>query len=293
MKWYQVKELGAGAKRLILLYNIYKIFGRRVVKFIVYFITFFAFCSAGYIRKCSAKYLKIIGLKPSLINQYRHFLEYSISLLDRMEVFSGKFSPERISFADESDKKKLDEDFNKGVFFICSHLGNIDVMRALLKKYPEKHVTVFLSEEHCRIFNDFIKTVSAKMNVSVCPVEDIGLETSIETQEKLNNGEFVFIAGDRTSKNAANFKTELFGKSVEFPLGTFKFAQIMEVPVYFVCAIKDKDDCYTVHLQKFSPLDSQSKSVTLKNMQHEYVQFLEEKTKLAPLQFFHFYDMFE
>lgn len=291
MKWYQVKEQAAGAKRLLLLYFIHKHFGRNAVKFLIYFITFFAFCNASEIRRCSAKYLAIIGLEPSLVNQYRHFLEYSLSLLDRMEVFTGDFDLSRIEFADKQDEEKLDEDFEKGIFFICTHLGNIDVMRALLKQYPQKHINVFLSKEQCRIFNKFLKTISVKTSITAYPVEEIGINTSIEIKEKLNNGDFVFIAGDRTSKNAANFTTKLFGRNVEFPLGTFKFARAMEVPVYFVCALKDYNENYKIHLKKFSNYGK--KAETLSNMQKEYVQFLEEKTLLTPFQFFHFYDMFD
>ena len=291
MKWYLLKEQAAGTKRLLLLYYIYGIFGRNAVKFLIYFITFFAFRAAKEIRKNSAKYLKIIGLEPSFKNQYRHFLEYSLSLLDRMEVFSGKFDLQRISFANENDRAMLDKDFDSGIFFICSHLGNIDVMRALLKKHPEKHIRVFLAKDQCKIFNNFIKSISEKTEVTTYPVEEIGLETSIETKESLNKGEFVFIAGDRTSKNAANFQAKLFSRNVELPLGTFRFAQLMEVPVYFVCALKDEQENYKIYLKKFTNYDS--KKTTLINMQNEYIEFLENNTRNYPFQFFHFYDMFD
>ena len=91
MKWYQAKEQAAGVKRLFVLYYIHKFFGRNFVKIIVFFVAFFAFWGAKKQRQASAKYLKIIGENSSIFNQYRHFLEYSFSLLDRMEVFSGRF----------------------------------------------------------------------------------------------------------------------------------------------------------------------------------------------------------
>ena len=291
MKWHQVKEQAAGIKRLFLLYYIHKIFGRKTVKILIYFITLFAFFGAKNIRKCSEKYLSVVGIKPSLINQYRHFLEYSLSLLDRMEVFSGRFDNSRISFADENAKQELDADYDKGIFFICSHLGNIDVMRSLLKDDPDKKINVFLAKNQCKIFNDFIRAISAKTTVTTYPVEDIGMDTSIEIKDKLTHGQIVVIAGDRTSKTSNNFKTKLFNRTVEMPLGAFKFAQLMETPVYFVCLIKSPDETYKIHLKKFIPDDNSEK--TLAKMQKEYVEFLEEKTLSAPFQFFHFYDMFE
>ncbi|MBO8430038.1 hypothetical protein IAC76_01490 [Spirochaetes bacterium] len=290
MKWYQVKEQAAGIKRLFFLYYVHKAFGRNAVKFLVYFITLFAFFGAKQIRKCSAKYLEIIEIKPSLFNQYRHFLEYSMCLLDKMEIFSGRFDTSRISFADENDRKQLESDYGKGIFFICSHLGNIEVMRALLNENSGRKVNIFLAKDQCKIFNDFIKAISVKQTAETYAVEDIGMDTSISMKDKTANGEIIVIAGDRTSKTSRNFKTKLFGREVEMPLGAFKFAQLMEVPVYFICVIKSPDETYKIHLKKFIPTHNDSTLISA--MQKEYVEFLEEKTLSAPFQFFHFYDMF-
>lgn len=290
MRWYQQKEQAAGEKRLLITWKIYKLFGKKAVRLLAFFVTLFAFFGAKEARKCSKKYLKIIGLKPSLTNQFRHFLEYSFSLVDRMEVFSGNYDCERIIFDNEEDRKNLFQDFENGVFFICSHLGNIDVMRAFLNKNPDRRVNVFLSGEQCKVFNNFIKQISIETPAVMYPVEDIGIETSIEIKDKLSRGEIVFMAGDRISKNSTNCKVELFGKKVEFPLGTFKFAQIMESPIYFVCAIREGNS-YRVYLKKFT--SDAKKSAAASQMQKDFAKFLEKHTALAPLQFFHFYDMFD
>ena len=290
MRWYQAKEQAAGEKRLLITWYIYKIFGKKAVKMLAFFVTLFAFLPAKEARRCSAKYLQIIGIKPSLVNQFRHFLEYSYSLVDRMEVFSGKFDYNKIIFDSEEDKILLENDFDKGVFFICSHLGNIDVMRAFLNKNPERHVNVFLTEEHCKVFNGFVKQIEVETPVTTYPVEKISIDTSIEIKDKLSKGEIVFMAGDRTSKNSSNSNVQLFGHRVEFPLGTFKFAHIMECPVYFVCAICEGEN-YRVHLKKFET--EAVKSKVAKIMQKEFAEFLEKLTSVAPLQFYHFYDLFD
>lgn len=290
MRWYQLKEQAAGEKRLFLTWYIYKIFGKRAVRLVAFFVTVFAFLGGRGPRRNSAKFLKIIGLKPSLKNQFKHFLEYSYSLIDRMEVFSGNYDYHRIIFDSEEVKNSLINDFEKGVFFICSHLGNIDIMRSFMDKYPERRVNVFLSAEQCKIFNNFIKSIEIETPAVAYPVEDINIETSIEIKEKLSAGEIVIMAGDRTSKNSSNSEVELFGKRVLFPLGTFKFAQLMESPVYFVCALREGEK-YRVYLQKFH--SDVPKSQRALQMQKDFALFIENLTYKAPLQFFHFYDLFE
>lgn len=283
-KWYQVKEQSAGEKRLLLTWKIYKIFGKKAVQILAFFITFFAFLNAKEQRRCSKKYLKIIGIKPSLLNQFRHFLEYSYSLVDRMEVFSGNFDYNKVIFENKDDEKI----FKNGVFVICSHLGNIDIMRAFLDKYPEKRVNAFLSKEQCKIFNSFIKQIAVEKPVTTYPVEEIGIDTAIEIKDKLSAGEIVFMAGDRTSKNSTNSTLEFLKRKVQFPTGTFKFAEIMDCPIVFACALREHGK-YRVYAEKFIP---ETKKCS-EQLRIEFVEFLEKHIPLAPLQFFHFYDMFE
>lgn len=283
-KWYQVKEQAAGEKRLLLTWKIYKIFGKKTVRLLAFIVTFFAFINAKEQRRCSKKYLEIVHIKPSFVNQFRHFLEYSYSLVDRMEVFSGNFDYNNIIFNNENDEKI----FNQGVFIICSHLGNIDIMRAFLDKYPNRRVNAFLSAEQCKIFNNFIKQIAVEKPVTTYPVEEIGIDTAIEIKDKLSAGEIVFMAGDRTSKNSINSTVYFLNRKVQFPVGTFKFAQIMECPIVFACALHE-DKKYKIYMQEFSSKEKKS----AETMQKEFVKFLEKHIPIAPLQFFHFYDMFE
>jgi len=290
MKWYQVKEQAAGEKRLQILWYIYKLSGKKVVKFLVFFITFFAFLGAKDARRCSKKYLSIIGIKPVLGNCFRHFLSYSNSLLDRMEVFAGTYKPENVVYSCENDRKLLENDLKNGVFFICSHLGNIEIMRAFFSGKQVKNVDIFLSKEQCKIFNSFVYNLEVKTPVTVYPVEDISLETPIEIREKILNGDIVIMAGDRTSKNSTNSSAKFLGQNIHLPLGTFKFAYLMECPIYFVCALNEREK-YKIYLKKF--IFEGSKQKTLEKMQSEYIEFLESLTKKYPFQFYHFYDFFE
>lgn len=291
MKWYQIKEQAAGERRLLFTWEIYKIFGKKAVKLIAFLVTLFAFPGAKEARRCSKRFFEIIGLKPSLKNQFRHFLEYSYALVDGIEVFSGNYDYHRIIFDNIEDKKMLDNDISsKGAFLICSHLGNINVMRALLNK-EDVRVNIFLAAEQCKVFKNFIERIKVEMPVTTYPVEEVSINTSIEIKDKLARGEIVFMAGDRTSKNSTNTEVEIFGHRAEFPVGTFRFAELMGSPVYFVCALREGEN-YRIYLKKFQ-CSAKEKSVITTQMQEEFVSFLEEHTRIAPLQFFNFYDMFD
>ena len=295
-KWYQIKEQAAGEKRLWLSWYLYKIFGKKALYWIAFLVTFFTFIFAKDIRKYSKKYLAVIspltGVKPSLFNQFRHFLSYAFVLADKIEIFSGKFDRAKILFASDGEKELFYNDFYKknGIFCLCSHAGNTEVMRSFFinnEFWPDFSVNVFMSRTQSQIYNNFISKISKKIPLNYFYVEDIGIGTSIKLKENLDKGGVAFIAGDRLAENtnAAVFEAELFGHKVELPEGSFKIAELMEVPIYFVIALKTRNDTYTIHLQKH-------KFTNIKELEKSYVKFLERITLLSPLQFYHFYDLF-
>ncbi len=297
LKWYEVKEQAAGRKRLMLLWYIYKIAGRRPVKFIVFFVTFFAFLGAPGIRKCSQKFQKIISGNGGIIQDFRHFLSYAYSLVDTMEMYTNKFGIQNIYFANEDDKKVLFKDFKakNGICFLCSHLGNINAMRVFFKSGTEIdgiNVNMFLEVNQCKIFKDFLASITPDDPINVYPVEGIDLTTSIDLKEKLDNGEIVFIAGDRISAHNPNsvFPLKFFGHNTYFPLGAFKLSLVMDVPIYFIACTKDEKGMYAIHVKKFEL--SGKRSQMLEQLKEQYVEVLEKLVKKYPLQFYHFYDFF-
>ncbi len=312
-KWFQIKERAAGQKRLMFMFYVYKIFGKKAVNFLTFWVALVTFLSSKSLREYSKTNLSVIfdyckknnqsSPAPDFINSFKNVFNYSLTLVDNMEIFSGDYDVNKILFNSENDKNIFYEDIKarKGIFFICSHNGNINVLRMFFKnKDPLKRsdVNVMLSKQQCKVFNSFLKKVyekgKVKMHntVSFFPVEEIDIDTSIELKQKLDNGEIAFMAGDRLSSGSANitFTSKFFGKDVEFPVGTFKMAQLMETPVYFIGALKTKNDSYTIYLEKFSA--AQSKKESLIKMEKEYVKFIEKLTIIDPLQFYHFYGLF-
>lgn len=306
MKWYQIKEQAAGEKRLMLLWYIYKIFGKNIVRFITIFIAFFTFIFAKPIRKYSHKNLGIIynftqnqSAKPTIYNCFKLILNYAWSLIDRMETFANRYPVSKLIFDSDTQKHFMEEDIKnkRGIIFICSHIGNVEVLRTFVQQpqwSENPHVNVFLSEEQCKIFNKFLKKIQVKTKITTYPVEQVGIETVIELEEKLNKGEVIFIAGDRVSKNTGEsaVKLDFLGHKTDFPTGSFHLAQLMDASIYFISAIKNKNDRYKVYLEKFEKDNNLKKSENIALMQNKYCNFLEKIVQISPLQFYHFYEMF-
>ena len=295
MKWFQIKEQAAGEKRLILSWHLYKIFGKNILYVIACLVSFFTFIFSKKIRNYSKKYFCITepytNVKPNLINQFMHIFSYAQTLVDKILVYSGDFNADDLIFESENDKELLFSDIkqDKGVFFICSHIGNIEVLQSFfLSKNTRVNndINIFMSHKQSQIFNNFLKKIQIPFPVKLYPVEDIGLNTGIELKENLDKGGIVFIAGDRISENNnnKNIETKLFNHKIFLPKGTFKLAELMDVQTYFVSAVKTGSK-YKIYYEKQNNLNNN-------DLVKQYTQFLEKMVRITPFQFFHFYDFF-
>ena len=293
MQWFQIKEQSAGTKRLLLSWYLYKIFGKNVLYLIAFFVSFFTFVFAPKVRNYSKKYFEIIkpytNLKPSPVNQFKHIYSYAISLVDKMLVYSSDFDSKDVVFADKDIETKLFEDIKKqkGVFFICCHVGNIEIMHSLLAdNNSEFNINIFLSNKQSQIFNSFLNSIKREFPVKLFFIEDVGLNTAIELKENLDGGDVVFIAGDRLAENndIKSIETEMFSHKILLPEGTFRFAKLMEVPVYFISAVKIGNK-YQIYAEKQDILSE-------KELVNAYTKYLEKIILVNPFQFYNFYDFF-
>lgn len=294
-QWFEIKERSAGIKRLKLSFYIYKLFGRKPLDWIAGFVSFFTYIVSPTLRKYSRKYFQVLynytndkKYRPSFLNSLKHVYMFALSLVDKVEVFSGK-----ANFKFIIKNPELETDLKKGgLFFIFTHVGNVEIMRSFLQHTEHKKVNIFMQKKHCETFNNFINSLSDNKDVKIFPVEEIGIETVIELQEHLKNGELVFMAGDRLSSSNTNkcYNANLLNQEINLPLGTLKFALMLEFPIYFISCLKSEKQ-FIIESQKFER--DNNKNNNLKKLQEEFANFLEKMTLLAPYQFYHFYDIFK
>lgn len=301
-EWFEEEEKTAGTKRLYLTWWIYKHFGIKPLKFIAFFIILFAYAGLKEQKNTLDTYFCALGnftqnkkFKPTFCNKFKIFLNYANSLVDKIQGFSGNYK--NIEFENfevqEGIKEQLEN--KKGIFFITNHIGNVKIMRILLMTdiLEEKpKINIFLQKNHCKIFNTFLNKIAKEVDITTYPVEEIDIETSVEIEEKLNNGEIVFMAGDRISaQNKMSFYEEtILDKKVKLPIGVLKFAQMMSTNIYFVTCAFDKKG-YKIMSKKFEK--ENSKQDTIKKLQKEYSQFLQSSILKYPYQFYHFSKFFE
>ena len=294
--WYQIHEQSAGKWRLETLWFIYKIFGIKFLKFVLRFVCLFIVPFAKPARIASKKYVKILnayqkkfGYKQTKISTFSHIYTFACAVLDKMVATCDK--KQRIKFTihkndDWTQFQKYLKD-NHGVFLICSHLGNIEVLSA----FPDathKKMHAFMQVSQNKTFHQFMMRHNVATNTTIYPVENIDISMAGEMYDNLQNGDLVMMAGDRTSPNSPQkFENVSFlGVDCRFPIGTFKFARSQSHPIFAICVMNTGHEKYSVYVK-------QIKSENIHEMINEYAKFLEKLVLIYPKQWFNFFDFFK
>ena len=295
-KWYQIHEQSAGTLRLELLWFIYKIFGIRFLKFILWFVCLFIVPFAKPAREASKKYNEILnnyqrthGMKETKISAFSHIYAFACGALDKMSANCDNKTKIKFMVYKNADWDAFQSCIqnNMGAFLICSHLGNIEALSA----FPggkNKKMHAFMQVSQNAIFHKFMTRHTNAKNTIIYPTEDINMGVASTMYDFLQNGDLVMMAGDRTSPNTpARHETVPFlGTDCRFPVGTFKFAKSMSHPIFAICIMNVKGEKYGIYVKKID-------ATTIREMVLQYATFLEKLILKYPKQWFNFFDFFE
>ena len=297
-KWTQDKEFGTGNFRLYLLLRVYRFFGRNILKVLIFPIVLTAFVFMKNARRASFEYFErlyafseIPELKPSCAKTFRHFYSFATALVDKIGAWIGDITETEVEYKDEPAADLFFESLKagKGVFILCSHLGNIELLRAMAAKRKEKIVVNgFIEAERTQEFNAFIARMNPDAVLNLIPIKDIGIETASLIKTKLEEGEVVVMAADRES--AMNEKSSallpFLGGKAFFPKGAFRFLKVMKCDFCFVFICQNETGKYDVHIDYHDAEKARNPDEVMK----KYVLCLEHFVLKYPYQWYNFYN---
>lgn len=295
--WSRMGESGTliGMKFLLL---INQLFGRRgFLLFLSPAICYF-YLFRREARLASRQYLaQIRSFLPAdqqvSLSPFWHFLMFGEILMDKLLVWMGHIRRDDVVF-ETSDTIEIIEKSRKGGIIVVSHLGNFEVCSALASQIPEMRLTLLVYTRHAERFNSLMKRVSGKVDVKIMQVTDVSPATAMLLSERVNAGEYIVIAGDRTpvtgQKRVSN--VNFLGRTAPMPQGAFILAGLLQCPVYFMFCLKQRGH-YHIYLElfterlKFNP--RKERISTLNKAVQTYASRLEYYCLKAPMQWFNFY----
>jgi predicted LPLAT superfamily acyltransferase/glycosyltransferase involved in cell wall biosynthesis len=252
------------------------------------------FATGAQARRASRAYLTRLGASsapPTTWSVLRHMYTFAEACIDRFAAWQGVVAP--VDFHGEAEFRRLSNE-KRGALFIGSHLGNLEMVRALATLGELAKITAVVYTEHGRRFVDALRTASPRFAENLLEVADFGPDTAVLLKERIDRGEILVIVGDRTpaTQNGRYANALFLGQAAPFPQGPMILAHLLECPVYLFFCLK-RGRRYDLHLERFAErveLPPRAREETIARYVAEYAARLEYYCREAPLQWFNFYD---
>lgn len=271
--------------------------GRRVTAPIVWLAVIYFYVFGRRARRSIAQYQRHLQastpatrLFPSHAAVYRQYLAFAHALLDKLDCWQGKID---LSALDIVDSNRLHEQMGsgRGQVLVSSHLGNMEICRALARKNSRAVMNILIHDKHARHFNRLLQDAGAD-NVRLLQVSELDPATMLVLSERIERGEWLVIAGDRIPLHGARTtEVDFLSATAQLPQGPWLLAGLLRCPANLIFC--------TQHGARFQvTLERLANDITwTRTTRHSQVQLwaqayadrLAEHCRKAPLQWFNFF----
>lgn len=296
--WSRITESGTvvGMQMLLMLY---RLFGRWGFRLGLFPVIGYYYLTRKQARLASQQFLqRLSSIYPEIPvhSSFRHFLMFGEILLDKLLVWTGLINITHVRFKSDGFFEQAIQQ-NQGGVIVVSHLGNTEVCSALAHQQPNLRLTLLVYTEHAKKFNTMMQKVGANTQIEMYQVTEMNPAFAMLMAERVNAGEFLVIAGDRTPVIGQQRLTsvEFLGRPANFPQGPFILANLLKCPVYLMFCLKN-NAVYDIYIERFSTqlkANRLTRQSMLKETLQRYADRLAAYARLAPLQWFNFYSFWQ
>ena len=278
---------------------VYRLLGRRGCMTILAPVVLYFYLTGGERRRASLDFLRrafVAGGRsrpPGWLDGYWHFLSFARRALDNFIAWMGQMPadailPMEVAALEEAKTQP------RGAVFIVSHHGNVEVSRALLDPTTRQRVVVLTHTRHAENYNRILREFNPEAAVNMLQVTEMGPDTAITLQQRVESGDWLFIAGDRTpvSGSQRTSVAPFLGTDAEFSQGPYLIAALLACPVYlFFC--RREGDHYELCVERLADrvvLPRGQRAEALARYSAAYASRLEKRVLEDPFQWYNFYD---
>ena len=306
--WSDISERkGLWGMRLMLQH--YKRCGRRAFNLLLWPVTGYFWLTGTVARRASQEWLNQVRgyarqqqiILPQSLSSFHHFRRFGGAMLDKIACWRGALRWGRdIDFAPGA-QQALTEGKSAGRLILASHLGDIEVCRAMAQQDKNLRINALVFSEHAQRFRQILEEFAPQAGINVIPVSNVGPETAFLLQEKLDAGEWLAIVGDRTPVQRLEGSdrrvvwSPFLGRPAPFPQGPFLLAAALRCPVLLMFALQQQGQL-RIWCERFADplmLPRQHRQQALQQAVDRYAQRLEHYALLSPLDWFNFFDFWQ
>jgi predicted LPLAT superfamily acyltransferase len=296
--WASLAERGASWGLGILAF-FYRWTGRYGCMVAVFPIALYFHLTGAEQRRASRQFLqrayraKGVDYDPGWIATLQHSFGFARKTVDTFVAWVGGLDPSAVCAIDKSTLDRVNAS-GQGLLLIVSHLGNIEVSRALLDDAQRSRIKLLVHTRHAENFARILQRFRPDAMADTIQVTEMDPGTMITLKEAIERGNWVAIAGDRTPvKGDERVSVVPFlGYDAPFPQGPYVLAHLLECPVYLMFCMR-RGRGYALYFEMFAEriaLPRRDRHAAIGQWAARYAQRLESFCLIDPFQWYNFFD---
>lgn len=269
-------------------------FGRAVGRVVLYGIAGYFVLFAPRARRASRAYLnRALNRWAEWSDGFRHVFSFASTIHDRIYLLNDRFNLFDIEvIGAEALHAALDK--QPGALLIGAHLGSFEVLRALGRGRAGLKVAILMYEENARKINATLEAINPQATEDIIPLGR--MDSMLQARDRLDQGYLVGMLADRSLGGDATTLCDFLGEPAPFPVGPFRMAAMLRRPVYFMAGLYLGGNRYQIHfepLADFSDTPRAGREAAIKAAQQHYAERLSHFCRLAPYNWFNFFDFWQ
>ena len=298
--WSKTEERGSAFGIMFLFYS-FKIFGSTICKILMLPVLLYFYLFNGRARKNVAQFLKQCDdyFDTDISSQrsvFQVFINFGFGIIDRLSAWQGRF--EKLKLHKTNNQVFLDmREKQQGGLIIISHLGNFEISRIASAKNKGAKFNVFMHTKNAKKITQALEKINPGYASSLIQGDGLNMKTAIELKEKVEQGEFVVIAGDRTPvvNELAVTEVTFMGRKAQLPVGPYVLAKVLDCPILTLFCTHTESGYHVQFSQLTEAIQFNKTNRADVIQQHAqlYADQLEQAVKTAPLQWYNFHDFWK
>ena len=267
--------------------------GRTVTRLVLYPITAYFLIRRKPERRASRDYLQRALNRPaSLWHVAQHMHCFASTILDRVFLLSERFRRFDIRHIGLDDLRSAWNQ-QRGVLVFGSHLGSFDALRVFAQLREDVKVRVVIDVEQNPGLSEVLNALNPTLAKSIINARQDGTTTALAIKEALDEKALVTMLVDRARPGNQVVEAEFLGERAPFPTAPWLLAATLKVPVVLCFGLYRGGNRYDFYFEQFADtlvIERGRREAALKDIVQRYADRLAHHTRLAPYNWFNFYD---
>lgn len=290
-EWTEIVEKGS-VLGVQLIVGLGTFLGRPAVRLLMRVVAIYYVAFDAKTREASRSFHQRLGVPAGFSAVYRNVLRFAYNASDR--IFLLKRARHLFHFERHGvDVVQGLQDQGRGAILIGAHFGSFEALRAAADDdgFPLSVVGFF---DNAKKVNSILQALDPELASRVIHVTPDSMGYLLEIRNRIKRGELVALLRDRMTPGASSVRVEFLGSPAPFPTGPFSVAAALRCPVLLIFCIGRDPNVYEVHCEHFADridLPRPHDEEALRGVVQRYVHRLDHYARLAPDNWFNFYDL--